>query len=97
MLGGILKGIGVAVTAAIIGAVAAMVGILAIFFLATIGAIIGAIAGWIVSIVPLIGELVKGGFMQFGVQNPNLVAIGAMLGFVAGFFKQGGNGEKCAK
>lgn len=93
MVGGIFKGIGVAVTAAVVGAFAAIVGIIAIFFLATIGAIIGAVAGWIVSVVPIIGELVRNGFMQFGVQSPNLVAIGAMLGFVAGFFKPNAGGK----
>ncbi len=73
--------------AAVVGVFAALVGIFAIFFFATIGAIMGAIAGWIVGLVPIIGELVKTGFTQIGMQNPNLVAIGAMLGFVGGFFK----------
>jgi hypothetical protein len=85
----------VGVAAAVVGAFAAIVGIIAIFFFATIGAIMGAVAGWIVGLVPIIGVLVKEGFMAFGVQNPNLVAIGAMLGFVAGFFKGSGNGGKC--
>lgn len=94
MIGGILKGVGVAISAAVVGVFAAIIGILAIFFFAMIGALMGAFTGWIVSFVPIIGELVKNGFIQVGVQNPNLTAIGAMIGFVAGFFKSGQDSGK---
>ncbi|MFA5077670.1 MAG: hypothetical protein WC488_04555 [Candidatus Micrarchaeia archaeon] len=90
-----LKAVGAGVLAAIAGVFVAMVGILAIFIFAILGAVMGAIGGWIVSIAPIIGPLVKEGFMAFGVANPNLVAIGAMLGFIAGFFKSNFGGHKC--
>jgi len=87
MVSGILKGIGVGVVAAIIGAVAAIVGIIAIFFFAIIGALMGAITGFILQYVPILGVLVIKGFSLIGVPNPDLVPLGAMLGFVGGFFK----------
>ncbi|MFH1224342.1 MAG: hypothetical protein V1676_00900 [Candidatus Diapherotrites archaeon] len=76
-----------AIGAAAIGATVAILGIIAIFFFAIIGALMGAVTGLILSIVPVLGALVVSGFAQVGVTNPDLPAIGAMLGFVAGFFK----------
>ncbi|MFH1306114.1 MAG: hypothetical protein ABIH83_00450 [Candidatus Micrarchaeota archaeon] len=87
MIDKIIKGIGAGIAAAIVGIVAAILGIVAIFFFAILGALMGAITGWIVSIVPMLGSLVKEGFATFGIENANLTAIGAMLGFIAGFFK----------
>lgn len=70
--------------------------ILAMLLFALVGAVVGIIAGWLVSIAPVVGPLVKQGFSAFGIPNANLVAIGAMLGFVAGFFRgscgRGGRG-----
>jgi len=61
---------------------------LAIFVFASLGAFMGAVTGWIVSVIPGIGTLVRIGFEQvFGILYPDLTAIGAMLGFIAGFFK----------
>ncbi len=78
----IIKGI-------MVGIVAVIAGIVAIFLFASIGAIMGAITGWIVGFVPVIGDAVREGFRTiFNIQEPDLVAIGAMLGFIAGFFKQ---------
>jgi hypothetical protein len=83
-----------AILAGIIGIAIVIVGIFAMFLFAILGALVGAITGWIVSIVPFLGDLVREGFAQFGIANANLTAIGAMLGFVAGFFKSIGH-DKC--
>ncbi|MFH1393684.1 MAG: hypothetical protein ABII71_05255 [Candidatus Micrarchaeota archaeon] len=79
------------------GFLVVLVGILAIFVFAILGAVMGAIAGWLVDLTPFLGEAVKHGFSSvFGVYNPNLVEIGAMLGFIGGFFKNWGHGDnKC--
>ncbi len=90
-------GIIAALTAGVIGAVVVLVGILAIFFFATFGAIMGAITGFILMHVPYLGPLVENGFLMIGIANPDLTSIGAMLGFVAGFFKSANehkNGKK---
>jgi hypothetical protein len=92
-MAGILGG---AVVAGLVGLVAVLIGILAIFIFAIIGALMGAITGWILGLTPVLGEAVKQGFTSvFNVQSPDLVAIGAMLGFIAGFFK--GWGGHCPK
>lgn len=75
------------------GLVAVIFGIIGIFLFAIIGALMGAIAGWIVQATPILGEFVKGGFTSvFEIESPDLVTIGAMLGFIAGFFKHWGDG-----
>ena len=72
----------------VLGILAVLVGIIAIFIFATIGAIVGAVTGWIVGHTPILGDLVRTGFSSiFEVESPDLVAIGAMIGFIAGFFK----------
>lgn len=68
-------------------AITAIAWLLTIFIFAIIGALFGAVAGWTVSITPVLGDLVLDGFLIVGLKNPNLVSLGAMLGFVAGFFK----------
>ena len=79
---------------AIAGIVIVFIGIIAVFLFAIFGALMGAITGWILSVTPILGPAVKDGFTSvFGVEAPDLVAIGAMLGFIAGFFKQWG--DKC--
>ncbi len=97
MIDSVLKAVALGFVAAIGGVIVAIIGILAIFLFAMLGALMGAITGWIVQVVPVLGPLVKSGFMAIGVQNPDLVAIGAMLGFVGGFFKasSGSHGCKC--
>ena len=87
MSSAVLKAIGIGSVAALAGIVAVLVGIVAIFLFAIFGALVGAVTGWIVSLTPYLGTWVREGFAAFGVQNPNLLAIGAALGFVAGFFK----------
>jgi hypothetical protein len=89
----LFNGISMAATAAIFGFVAAIIGIIAIFFFAILGALVGAVTGWLVSLTPIIGSAVTEGFMSVGVKDPNLVSLGAMIGFIAGFFKQ--NVGKC--
>ncbi len=91
MSSAVLKTIGIGAVAAIAGVVAVLIGIIAIFLFAIFGALVGAVTGWILSFTPILGALVLQGFMSFGVQNPNLMAIGAALGFVAGFFKSSGS------
>jgi hypothetical protein len=69
-----------------------LVGLVAIFLFAIIGALMGAVGGFIVQITPWLGDTVKAGFSSiFEVESPDLVAIGAMLGFIAGFFRQWGH------
>lgn len=87
MLSSILKAIGIGVAAAVAGIVAAILGIAAIFFFAIFGALIGAFTGWLVQLTPWLGAVVQQGFVSFGILHPDLVSIGAAMGFVAGFFK----------
>lgn len=87
MLSSIIKGIGVGITASVVGLIVAIIGIIAIFVFAIFGALMGAVTGFILHITPWLGPVVEQGFSSFGIVNPNLVAIGAMLGFIAGFFK----------
>ncbi len=85
--------IGGAVIAGVVGLIAVLIGILAIFIFAIIGALMGAITGLILSYTPFLGQAVKDGFTSvLNVKSPDLVAIGAMLGFIAGFFKSWGGG-----
>ena len=84
-----IKAAGMAIGGLFIGLIVVLFGIIAMFLFAIFGALIGAITGWILSYTPILGEAVKSGFTSvFGVESPDLVAIGAMFGFIAGFFKQ---------
>lgn len=91
---GIMNSFGMGLLAGLTGIAVVFVGILAIFVFAIFGALVGAVTGWLVSIAPVIGPAVTDGFMQIGIKEPNLVALGAMLGFIAGFFKNHGSGDK---
>jgi|GEM_PF-3102848 len=74
------------------GFMALVFGIIGIFLFAIFGALVGAITGWIVGFTPVLGDAVRNGFTSiFEIESPNLVEIGAMLGFIAGFFKQWGH------
>ena len=80
-----MKGAGMVVGGIVIGSIVVIIGI---FLFAIFGALIGAITGWILGQTPILGDAVRAGFTSvFGVESPDLVAIGAMLGFIAGFFK----------
>ncbi|MBU0586008.1 hypothetical protein KJ780_00695 [Candidatus Micrarchaeota archaeon] len=69
-------------------AIAFIIGLAVIFLYAISGALFGALIGFLVEITPILGDLVKTGLFEFGIENANLIAIGAALGFLAGFFKQ---------
>lgn len=94
-----IKAIGIAIGGVVIGIIVVVMGIFGIFLFAILGALIGAITGLILSYTPILGDLVKEGFTAvLEVQNPDLVTIGAMLGFIAGFFKNwssGGGNHEC--
>ena len=88
MISDVFKAVGVATMASFVGLFALLLGVFGIIVFATIGAIMGAITGFIIQYVPILNELVITGFVQvLNIQNPDLVSIGAMLGFVGGFFK----------
>lgn len=88
-----IKAIGIAVGGVVVGIIVVIMGILGIFLFAILGALIGAITGFILSYTPILGDLVREGFTSvLEVQDPDLVAIGAMLGFIAGFFKNWSSG-----
>ena len=89
-----LKALGMAIGGLFIGLVVVLIGIVGIFLFAILGALIGAITGWILSYTPILGDAVRAGFTSvLEVENPDRVAIGAMLGFIAGFFKNWGDGH----
>lgn len=90
----IWNAIAVGSLAAISGIAAVIIGIIAVFLFAIFGALMGAVTGFILQIAPIIGPLVQQGFASVGVKDPSLVAIGAMLGFIAGFFKQNSFGNR---
>ncbi len=92
-VGKVVAGVGAGIGAGIAVAIA---GLFVIFIFAIIGALMGAVGGFIVQLTPWLGDTVASGFAQiFGVESPDLVAIGAMLGFIAGFFRQWGQ-DKCS-
>jgi hypothetical protein len=96
MAGGAVKAFGIGLLGAVIGVVAVVIGIIAIFFFAIIGALVGAVTGFILNLVPVLGPLTVQGFKAVGIQSPDLVALGAMLGFVGGFFKSNlHGGQQC--
>jgi len=71
-----------------------VLGIIGIFILWAIGgALIGAFAGWIVSKF-FLGQWIVEGLKSIGFNNVNLVHFGALLGFVAGFFKRRSSSKK---
>lgn len=88
-----MKIAGMAVGGFVVGILVIVFGLVGIFIFAILGALIGAITGWIVANTPLLGDAVRQGFTAvFEIESPDLVSIGAMLGFVAGFFKNWGPG-----
>ena len=75
-----LIGVGTVVTIALIA-----VGVF--FAVAVAGAVIGAVVGFLVSVCPFIGGWVVSGFAAFGITDVSLVSLGAMFGFIGGFFR----------
>lgn len=95
MISNVFKAVGMATMASFVGLFALLLGVFGIIIFATIGAVMGAITGFIVQYVPILNEFVILGFVQvLGIESPNLVAIGAMLGFVGGFFKSNNEIDK---
>lgn len=88
MDGRFLAGLAAGVTAGVIGMGIVIIGIIGIFFFAIMGSLIGAITGLMLQHVPILGGMVVSGFGHFGIESADLAQIGAMLGFVAGFFRQ---------
>lgn len=87
LLDDIVSGVA-AVFAIVIAAIITIVIAVGLVFLMSIGgAIFGAVGGWFISMIPYVGDWVVNGFATFGIENVNLVHVGAMLGFVGGFFK----------
>ena len=60
------------------------------FFVCVLGTLSGALVGWVISVTPLHATVVNG-FAVFGIDAAGkLVQIGAMCGFVGGFFTSSG-------
>mgnify|MGYP001561540022 CR=1 FL=1 len=57
-----------------------------VFVFAIIGALFGAFAGWILSMT-FLGPMIQSGLESLGAKSPNLIEIGALLGFVSSFFR----------
>ena len=58
-----------------------------LFITSIAGALIGAFCGLVLGYIPFLGDWIKMGFASFGFKNVDLVQVGAMLGFIGGFFK----------
>lgn len=62
-------------------------GVSAVLFLSPLlGVIAGSFVGWVVSIT-FFESWIKDALHSFGVMNVNLTCLGALLGFVGGFFR----------
>lgn len=59
----------------------------AIFFSPVVGVLIGAFVGWVVSIFAPVLVPTGLGYLGVNVAETQLVALGAALGFVSGFFR----------
>lgn len=58
-----------------------------LFVAVILGTILGAFTGWILSLT-FLGDWIIAGFKVFGINaEGKLVVLGAMLGFLSGFFK----------
>ena len=56
------------------------------FVFAIISALFGAFAGWVLSMT-FLGPMIQSSLESLGAKSPNLVEIGALLGFVSSFFR----------
>jgi polyferredoxin len=71
----------------VVGIVIVVITAILLFVSALLGTAFGAFAGWVLSLT-FLGDLIIGGFKVFGLDAAGkLVMIGALFGFVAGFFK----------
>jgi len=72
---------------ALVGVAVAGIAAILLFVSAIFGTALGAFAGWVLSLT-FLGDFVIEGFKVFGIEaSGKLVMIGALFGFVAGFFK----------
>ena len=71
----------------LIGVIMGILVVALMFVFAIIGALFGAFAGWVLSMT-FLGPMIQHGFESLGAKSPNLIEIGALLGFVSSFFKQ---------
>jgi len=73
----------------------AVIGLLAvgfiIFIAPLIGVICGSFVGWVISIT-FFESWIKDALSSFGVTHVNLTCLGALLGFVGGFFRSPNKG-----
>ena len=70
-----------------VGTIVAGIVVAAILLWVFLGTLIGAFAGWILSLTPF-GSWIEEGFASIGIDaRGKLVAIGALLGFISGFFR----------
>ena len=70
----------------LIGVIMGILVVALMFVFAIIGALFGAFTGWVISMT-FLGPMIQHGLESLGAKSPNLVEIGALLGFVASFFK----------
>lgn len=71
----------------LIGTLAAILVAVILFISAIISTVFGAFAGWVISLT-FLGDWLISGFKVFGFDVTNkLPMIGALFGFLAGFFK----------
>lgn len=63
----------------------ALLAVLAIFFVITLGTLCGAFAGWVVGL--FFGETILGMLDQLNVHSVSMWQFGAFMGFVGGFVR----------
>ena len=69
----------------LIGVIMGILVVALMFVFAVIGALFRAFAGWVLSMT-FLGPMIQHSLESLGAKSPNLVEIGALLGFVASFF-----------
>lgn len=77
----------------IVGILGSFIVVFIIMIAACIGSLFGAFTGWVVNLTP-IGTWITKAFESFGVRGLSLVDFGALLGFVASFFRTNINTSK---
>ena len=70
----------------LIGVIMGVLIVSLMFVFAIIGALFGAFAGWVLSMT-FLGPIIQHSLESLGAKSPNLVEIGALLGFVSSFFR----------
>ncbi|MFA5410098.1 MAG: hypothetical protein WC343_15090 [Bacilli bacterium] len=70
---------------ATVGLIAGVLAVLLIFVAVILSTLVGAVCGWVVGLTPL-GGMVLHALAGFGVTGIPLTDLGALVGFVSGFF-----------